>query len=157
MKQDSNNKLDFSRPWDMAVVVRDIERTVKHLEALGIGPFIQPHPPSGAEGLFFQGRPLDSNYKALTGRLGKMQLEIIQPDDRPNPWAAFLNTRGEGIHHIGFQVEDVEKEVNRLTGHGAEVPFFGKINGKIGAAYVDLKIANIVIELTSFNDIIDQS
>jgi hypothetical protein len=47
----------------------------------------------------------------------------------------------------------VEKEVNRLTALGADVPFYGKINGKIGAAYVDLKIANLIIELTDFCDI----
>jgi len=153
MEHNSRARLNFSRPWDMAVVVRDIDTTAKRLEALGIGPFIQPGTPSGAEGLFFRGQPLVSNYRALVGRLGNMQLEIIQPDDKPNPWAEFLNTRGEGIHHIGFQVEDIEKEVNRFTSRGAEVPFFGKINGKIGAAYVDLKIANIFLELTSFSDL----
>jgi methylmalonyl-CoA/ethylmalonyl-CoA epimerase len=153
MEQHLPAKSNYSRPWDMAVVVKDIDTTVKRLEALGIGPFIQPGAPSGAEGLFFQGKPLTSNYQALVGRLGDMQLEIIQPDDKPNPWIEFLNTRGEGIHHIGFQVADVEKEVNRLTGLGAAVPFVGKINGKIGAAYVDLKTANIFIELTSFSNI----
>ena len=152
MEQDSHARLTFSNPWDMAVVVRDIDNTVKRLEALGIGPFTTPQAPSGAEGLFFHGKPLISNSKALITRLGDMQLEVIQPDDKPNPWKEFLNARGEGIHHIGFQVNDVEKEVNRLTSLGAEVPFFGKINGKIGAAYMDLKIANIFVELTSFSD-----
>ena len=120
------------------------------MEALGIGPFIQGRPPSGAEGLYYHGKPLESNYQARIVRVGNMQLEIIQPDDKPNPWTEYLNTQGEGIHHIGFQIDDVEQAVSRLTGLGAEVPFFGKINGKVGAAYVDLKIANLFFELTSF-------
>jgi len=142
--------------WDMAVVVRDLESTVKRLEELGIGPFVLPDAPSGAEGLFYKGKPLESDYKALVTRLGNMQIEIIQPDDKPNPWKEFLDTRGEGIHHIGFQVNDVDSEVERMTGHGAEVPFIGRINGKTGAAYVDLNIANIILELTSFNDIAEK-
>ncbi|MBN2075353.1 MAG: VOC family protein [Dehalococcoidales bacterium] len=139
--------------WDVAVVVRDLDSTVKRLEELGISPFVLPEAPPGAEGLFFQGKPLESDYKALVARMGNMQIEIIQPDDKPNPWREFLETRGEGIHHIGFQVNDVEGEVSRLTGHGAEVLLIGKQNGKTGTAYVDLKVANLILESTSFNDI----
>jgi methylmalonyl-CoA/ethylmalonyl-CoA epimerase len=143
----------FSNLWDMAVIVKDIDKTVKRLESMGIGPFIQPQPPRGGEGLFFQGQPLASNSKALIANLGNMQLELIQPDDKPNPWSAFLNTKGEGIQHLGFQVNDVQAEVNKLTSQGAEVPFTGKIDGKLGAAYVDLKTSNIVVELTSFSNV----
>jgi catechol 2,3-dioxygenase-like lactoylglutathione lyase family enzyme len=143
-------KSTFSKPWDMAVLVKDINKAAQCLEALGIGPFIQGGPPDGAEGLFYRGKPLVSNSRARIMRVGNMQLEIIQPDDKPNPWTEFLNTQGEGIHHIGFQVDDVEQAVSRLTNMGAAVPFFGKINGKVGAAYVDLKIANLFFELTSF-------
>jgi hypothetical protein len=139
--------------WDVAVVVRDLDSTVKRLEEMGIGPFFHPDAPPGAEGLFYRGQPLESGYKALVARIGNMQIEIIQPDDKPNPWKEFLDSRGEGIHHIGFQVDDVEGEVDRMKEHGAEVPFIGKQSGKTGAAYVDLNIANLVIELTSFNDI----
>jgi methylmalonyl-CoA/ethylmalonyl-CoA epimerase len=156
MKMDSSQTLHSGICWDMAVVVKDLESTVKRLEELGIGPFVAPDAPAGAEGLYYQEKPLDSDYKALVTRMGNMQIEIIQPDDKPNPWKEFLDTKGEGIHHIGFQVDDVEGEVSRLTGHGARVPFIGRINGKTGAAYVDLNIANIVLELTSFNDIAEQ-
>ncbi|MBN2240608.1 MAG: VOC family protein [Dehalococcoidales bacterium] len=153
MEQNTSSGLSFSRPWDMAVVVHDLKKTVKRLESFGMGPFILPDAPEGAEGLFYREHPLESNYKALVGRLGNMQIEIIQPDDKPNPWSEFLRTRGEGIHHIGFQVDNVEKEVNRLQSRGAEIPFVGKQNGKIGAAYIELKVANLVLELTSFSDL----
>ena len=156
METDSSKTLSSGICWDVAVVVRDLESTVKRLEELGIGPFFVPEAPEGAEGLFYQGKPLESDYKALAARLGNMQIEIIQPDDKPNPWKGLLDTHGEGIHHIGFQVDDVDKEMNRLTGLGAEVPLIGKQNGKTGAAYVDLNVANLVIELTSFNDVAEE-
>jgi len=153
MEKDSSKTLSSSICWDVAVVVRDLDSAVKCLEEMGIGPFFLPDAPPGAEGLFYRGKPLESDYRALVARLGNMQIEIIQPDDKPNPWRKFLDSRGEGIHHIGFHVSDVEGEVERLKSHGAEVPFIGKQNGKTGAAYVELNVANLVIELTSFNDI----
>ncbi len=153
MEKGPSAKQIYPRIWDAAVVVKDLEKTARRMEALGIGQVVQANPPAGAEGLFFRGKPLESNFKALIMRVGNLSLEFIQPDNKPNPWSEFLEARGEGIHHLGFQVKDVEKEVNRLTGLGAEVPFYGKINGKIGAAYIDLKVANLFFELTSFSDI----
>lgn len=146
-------KPNFPIVWDTAVLVKDLDKAKIRLERFGFGPFVKPHAPAGAEGLFFLGKPLESNSRAVGTQIGNMHLELIQPDDTPNPWTEFMNAKGEGIHHIGFQVPDVEKEVDRLTALGAEVPFWGKINGKIGAAYVDLKIANLIIELTSFGPI----
>jgi catechol 2,3-dioxygenase-like lactoylglutathione lyase family enzyme len=153
IEQDPQAKPNFPIGWDAAVLVKDLEKTKKHLERLGFGPFVKPQVPAGAEGLFYLGKPLESNLRAAGTQIGNMHLELIQPDDKPNPWSEFMNAKGEGIHHLGFQVEDVEKEVDRLTALGAEVPFIGKINGKIGAAYIDLKIANLIIELTSFGPI----
>ncbi len=141
----------FTNVWDMAIVVKDINATVNRLEALGIGPFTRPEGPAGAGGLFYKDKPYFSNSKALVTRMGNMHIEIIQPDEEPNnPWREWLNRHGEGIHHLGLQVDDVETDVKTLTDQGAEVPFFGKINGKVGAAYIDLKVSNLIFELTSF-------
>lgn len=35
-----------------------------------------------------------------------MQLELIQPNDKPSTWRNFLVEHGEGIHHVAFQVKD---------------------------------------------------
>ena len=35
-----------------------------------------------------------------------VQLELIQPNEEPSVWRDYLNTYGEGIHHIAFQVDD---------------------------------------------------
>jgi methylmalonyl-CoA/ethylmalonyl-CoA epimerase len=150
LEADPPGKPDLYKAWDTAVLVKDIEKTRKQLEKLGFGPFVQPPVPAGAEGLFFHGKLLKSNSRSYIARYGNLHLELIQPDDQPNPWAEFLKTKGEGIHHIGFQVPNVETEVARLTGRGSETPFLGKIKGQTGAAYVDLKMADLFIELTSF-------
>ncbi len=153
MEEQTPAKKNLPRLWDVAVLVKDLDRAVERIKELGIGEFVHGGPPEGAEGLFYQGKPFDAEMKVAILRIGNMSLEFIQPGEGPNPWSDFLKAKGEGIHHIGFHVENVEEEARRLTGLGAEVPFYDNINGEMGAAYVDLKVANLIIELTSFCDI----
>jgi len=138
----------FSKMWQVAVVVKDSNKTIKRLEELGIGPFVSATIPPGVE-LFFRGKPLISNFKILLAQMGNMELEIFEPDDKPSPYKEFLDKKGEGIHHIGFKVDDVEKEMEKLTGQGAEVILTGKKRGKLEAAYLDLKVGDIIVELSS--------
>ncbi len=139
----------YSVVCDIGVVVKDLDKAVKRLEALGIGPFRAPQTPPGAEGMYYQGRPLQGNVKAAITWLGNIHLELFQPLAGPNPWEDFVKTKGEGIHHIGFKVVDVQKEVDRLTDQGAEVTLTAIGNGKLEAAYIDLKVADLIIELSS--------
>lgn len=43
-----------------------------------------------------------------------VQLELIQPNDKPSVWRDHLDKYGEGVHHIAFQVEDADEAVRRL-------------------------------------------
>ena len=150
-EQPSPADMTFAKPWDVAVLVKDLDKAMARMETLGIGEVVKGGgPPEGAEGLFYRGKLLESGFKARLIRVGNMNMEFIQPDNKPNPWSEFLKTKGEGFHHVGFYVKDVEGAVKRLTSLGAEVPFYGKIHGKVGAAYVDMKTANLFVELTNF-------
>jgi methylmalonyl-CoA/ethylmalonyl-CoA epimerase len=149
MAKTSPSKSTFSNLFQVAIVVRDINKTVKRLESLGIGPFVSAPAPPGAEGLFFRGKPLTAKYQILFAQLGDLELEIFQTDDKPSPWKEFLDTKGEGIHHLAFKVKDVQKEVDKLTKAGAEVILSGNLRGKLGMAYLDLHIGDIIIELVS--------
>jgi methylmalonyl-CoA/ethylmalonyl-CoA epimerase len=143
--------MTFAKPWDACVLVNDLDKAMARMDTLGIGEAITGGgPPEGAEGLFYRGKLLESGFKARLFRVGNMSMEFIQPDNKPNPWSEFLKTKGEGFHHVGFYVKDVEGAVNHLTALGAAVPFYGKISGKMGAAYVDMKTANLFMELTNF-------
>lgn len=53
--------------------------------------------------------------------LGDTQLELIQPTDAESGTARFLARRGEGLHHIGILVHDIEGELQRLAADGVEL------------------------------------
>jgi methylmalonyl-CoA/ethylmalonyl-CoA epimerase len=49
------------------------------------------------------------------------ELELICPVDSTSGVARFLARRGEGLHHIGFLVEDIKAELERLEKEGVEL------------------------------------
>ena len=77
-----------------------------------------------------------------------LQLELIQPNDKPSTWRAFLDEHGEGIHHVAFQVKDskacvaqAEKSGLKLVQHGVYGDGSGEYN------YLDAPELKCVIEL----------
>ena len=52
-------------------------------------------------------------------RIGEMNIELVQPSETDSPLVKFLETKGQGIHHICFEVDDVEVEVGAFLEKGA--------------------------------------
>jgi methylmalonyl-CoA epimerase len=50
--------------------------------------------------------------------LGESNLELVQPTAGDTGIARFLEKKGEGIHHICIEVEDIEAALARLSDHG---------------------------------------
>ena len=49
------------------------------------------------------------------------KIELLQGLDENNTISKFIKKRGEGIHHIAFAVEDIEKEIKRLKKLGFKI------------------------------------
>ncbi|HLG30669.1 MAG TPA: methylmalonyl-CoA epimerase [Candidatus Brocadiales bacterium] len=54
-------------------------------------------------------------------RIGESCIEFVKPLDKDSKVAKFLQERGEGIHHIAFQVEDIEKSIEELKAKGIQI------------------------------------
>jgi methylmalonyl-CoA/ethylmalonyl-CoA epimerase len=48
-------------------------------------------------------------------------VELIRPLDPEAPIARFLESRGEGFHHVAFEVDDLEAALRHLRARGAEL------------------------------------
>ncbi len=53
--------------------------------------------------------------------VGETQLEIMEPVDPEAAVAKFIERRGEGIHHICFEVDDIEGTLRKLEAAGIEL------------------------------------
>jgi len=52
---------------------------------------------------------------------GPNKIELLQALNEESPIARFIEKKGEGIHHIAFSVDDIEKELQRLKNEGFEL------------------------------------
>ena len=54
-------------------------------------------------------------------RVGESQIELVQPTRPDSPVGKFQEKRGEGFHHVAFQVEDLEGALAELKGNGVDL------------------------------------
>jgi methylmalonyl-CoA epimerase len=53
--------------------------------------------------------------------VGESQIELLEPSDPEGTVARFLGRRGEGIHHLCFEVPDVDAAIAELAALGVEL------------------------------------
>ena len=54
-------------------------------------------------------------------RVGTTRVELIEPTDPSSPVGRFLEKRGEGLHHLAFEVGGVADALERAAGQGIEL------------------------------------
>ncbi|MEH6679513.1 MAG: methylmalonyl-CoA epimerase [Sediminicola sp.] len=93
----------------VGIAVRDLEVSNGLYEKLlGVAPYKREAVVSeGVMTSFFQ--------------VGPNKLELLQATDGESPIAKFLERRGEGMHHIAFEVDDIGKEMERLRSEGFQL------------------------------------
>ena len=53
--------------------------------------------------------------------VGSSDIELVEPQDAESGLGKFLAKRGEGVHHICFEVDDIGAALARLKAHGAQL------------------------------------
>jgi len=52
---------------------------------------------------------------------GETKIELLEATDPDSAIAKYLDKRGEGIHHLAFEVDDIHAEMQRLTAEGFQL------------------------------------
>jgi methylmalonyl-CoA/ethylmalonyl-CoA epimerase len=139
------------RKWDqIGVVVKDVERTARFLEErLGIGPVaILELNDCHAK---YRGQEVDYKLKlGLTG-IGDVALELIEVKDGDPILRDFLPPSGQGVHHLGVYVDDLESAVREWQEAGGKLLQRGSFMKGGGSAYLDTpENIGILVELIQF-------
>ena len=63
----------------------------------------------------------DQGVRAASLRLGESRVELLEPLGEDTPVGRFLATRGPGMHHVAYEVNDLEEALAELTREGADL------------------------------------
>lgn len=139
--------LDTNVVTQVGFVVRDIVRAKeKFAEFFGVEP--PEHFDAGkyeVTGTVYYGKPApDANCYLAFFDAGGVQVELIQPNGEKSAWQDFLDERGEGIHHIAFQVKGMDEKIKACEQMGMPLAQRGKYGDGSGEyaylnAFDDLK------------------
>jgi len=147
MEKIGKEKSPFSTFDHMGVVVRDMDKAIEYYQSLGIGPF-EPVTTAVAEKKL-RGKPADDvKFELRVARIGQIRLELIQPVEGESLHKEFLENKGEGINHLCFSVDDIDKEAAKLVKKGFKVIASRKFVNGGGNVYFDTgKVGGVLLEL----------
>ncbi|MGZ6269660.1 MAG: methylmalonyl-CoA epimerase [Candidatus Limnocylindrales bacterium] len=99
----------LGRIHHVAVVVRDLPAALGfYRDLLGLDlETVLPIPSDGVKIAFLP--------------VGESKLELVEPTDPTTGIARFLETRGEGFHHVCFEVPDINEALTRLAIDGVQL------------------------------------
>jgi methylmalonyl-CoA epimerase len=93
----------------LGVAVTDLDEAVATYERL-----------FGAE-LEHRARVDDQGVEAASLRIGASRVELLSSLGADTPVGRFLEKRGPGMHHVAYEVDDVQVSLDELAGAGAEL------------------------------------
>jgi len=141
-----------SSSWTLeqiGLVVKDMDKALERFSVLGFGPFKAKVLPPGVKE-WVKGKPMRADVKVMATTLGNVELELCQPLSGDSPHRDYLTSKGEGIQHVLFTVENLQEEIDRLTALGCSVLLrasFGDDESSGGLAYIDLDASGLIVEL----------
>ena len=108
----------------IGIVVPNLEQSARILgELFGLGPFKFIEWPN-RPGSKYWFRNHEESIKIRQGfvQAGDLELELIQPvEGEQNAYRQFLNEHGGGIHHVLFEVDDMDAVIAALKPKGVQV------------------------------------
>jgi 4-hydroxyphenylpyruvate dioxygenase-like putative hemolysin len=95
----------------------------------------------------YRGQPTEAQAKLAFFDMGQVQIELIEPLGGDSVWQEVLDEKGEGVHHIAFQVKGTDEVTDYLATHDIPVIQQGHYPGGM-YTYVDSEPAlSVMLEL----------
>lgn len=138
----------WDRAYQVGVVVRDLEQAVAFYERLGIGPFEEGPSAHTVERKIYGETSTDAKVEGRLAQMGNIEFELLQPVSGRTVQGDFLEEHGEGVVHICAHTDDLERDIEELTGLGYEIISEGKLSDGGRFAYFDTRaVGGLILEL----------
>jgi methylmalonyl-CoA epimerase len=130
----------------VGIVVRDLDKAIDYYSSVfGFGRFHKLEFPQLK--VEIRGKPTKIDVKAALVSVGNFQLELIQAEPGESIYWEFFQNHGEGLHHLGFDVKDMETELAKIKEKGIGVLMYGRV-GAGGFVYLEpTKPGGVIMEI----------
>ena len=132
----------------IGVVVKDLDKTIDYYTSMwGLGPWQKLERSLTKEQLIADA-VYNSPYVLKIGfaQWGSMKLELLQPVEGKSIWSDFLETSGEGIHHLCFDVSNWDEAVTQTKKQGARL-LVGARTKEVSWCYFETSPGGLIIEI----------
>ncbi|MCK4836788.1 MAG: methylmalonyl-CoA epimerase [Candidatus Aminicenantes bacterium] len=122
----------------IAIVVENIDEEIKKYQEI--------------LGLSFSGTEVVADQKVKTALfdIGDLHIELLEPLGDDSPVSNFLTKRGGGIHHIAYEVDDIQEQLKILRADQVSILSEKPTRGRNDSLVVFLHpkaFSNVLIEL----------
>lgn len=121
MRQYSPVTTPFTSLHHVCIVVRDLDAKVAFYERLGIGPWFDYPKSSPYIELDVPSEEGTKSMRYKCADFENFQLQLCEPSEHDTPQRRFLDEHGEGVFHLGFEVDDLAEGIESAGLLGLQV------------------------------------
>jgi catechol 2,3-dioxygenase-like lactoylglutathione lyase family enzyme len=137
MGKDALGKGPFNKLHHISIVVKDVEKTQTFYESIGIGPWLDYPPMKEYVKINVPDENGFYNLKIKCAQIGPLQLQLIEPGDGESLYKDHLRKKGEGVYHIGFEVDDISAADAKIEALGLKMLSSGRRENGSGFSYLE--------------------
>lgn len=142
--------MKFGKIGHVGIVVKDLQAAKEHYSRLlGIDKWYELTYDTPLD-MTYRGEKRNCNVTLYFGGKGHTAIELIYPQGDENIYTTFLRNHGEMIHHIEYNVKDLDKAIEHAKKEGMQVlqyASFESAGAKVRYAYVGKSEDDTVCEL----------
>jgi methylmalonyl-CoA/ethylmalonyl-CoA epimerase len=150
MRNDPDFKqiLELHEVNQIGIVVKDMEKALSNYSELFGITFPRVVIPEWFN-MTYRGKPGNFRMKMALGMMGALQIELLETLEGETIYREFLEKRGEGLHHLGFDVTNMDERIAALQKRGIGVLQSGE---RVGARFAYMDTENILGIIVEFLD-----
>ena len=140
--------LGLPQPDQVGFVVKSLEQAIQKYDPI-FGPFSKTE--YGPQKASYKGAPhSDYDLKFGFGKIGDIEIELIEYVSGDTPHRDFLAKGGEGMHHLRFRVDKLAPWAEKLNSIGYDVVWTDRVSPEIAFAYLERAGDPLVLELLEY-------
>lgn len=112
----------FERVDHVGIAVRDLDASIEFYTRVFGVEFTYRHTVE------------EQGVEEAMGQVGESWIQLLRPLGPDTPVGKFIESRGEGVHHIGYGVQDVEQAIKECQGHDLKMIDHAPRGGSRGAS-----------------------